>query len=181
MKTNIRRLVYLAIICAISVVLIYFIRLPIFPAAPYLEYDPADMPLMLAALMFGPWWGLAATVVASAVQAATVSAGSGIVGFFMHVFATGLYVIAAGLLYRLFGKKLRGLIFALIVATLVATAAMVPLNLIFTPMYGTPIDVVRGMIWPIIIPFNLITFGINSLVTALVYHSIKYIIEKEQK
>lgn len=178
MKTNVRRLVFLAIFCAVSVVLIYLIRLPIFPAAPYLVYDPADVPLMIATFMFGPWWGLAVTAVASAVQAATVSA-DGIIGFCMHVFATGAYVITAGLIYKGMGQNLRATIVSLVVATLAAAAMMVPLNLIFTPMYGTPIDVVKSLIWPVIIPFNLIKFGLNSLITAVVYRSVKYFVGKK--
>ena len=166
MKTNVRRLVYLAIFCAVSVALIYVIHLPIFPAAPFLEYDPADIPLMLATYMFGPLWGLAATVVASLIQAVTVSSSSGIIGFCMHVFATGTYVLVAGFLYNRMGKNLRATIVSLVVATLAAV----------TPMYGTPVDVVKSMMWPVIVPFNLIKFGLNSVITAVLYRSVKYFI-----
>lgn len=176
MKTNVRRLVYLAIFCAVSVALIYVIHLPIFPAAPFLEYDPADIPLMLATYMFGPLWGLAATVVASLIQAVTVSSSSGIIGFCMHVFATGTYVLVAGFLYNRMEKNLRATIVSLVVATLAAVAMMIPLNLIFTPMYGTPVDVVKSMMWPVIVPFNLIKFGLNSVITAVLYRSVKYFI-----
>lgn len=178
MNTNVRRLVYLAVFCAVSVALIYLIHLPIFPSAPFLEYDPADIPLMIATFMFGPLWGLAATAAASFIQACTVSSGSGVIGFFMHVFATGAYVIVAGLLYQRMGKGLRATIVSLAVASLVAVAVMIPLNLIFTPMYGTPIDVVKSMMWPVIVPFNLIKFGINSVLTAVVYRSVRYAIRK---
>ena len=144
----------------------------------YLVYDPADVPLAIATSMFGPWWGLAATAVASAVQASTVSA-DGIIGFCMHVFATGTYVIIAGLIYKGMGQNLRATIVSLVVATLAAAAMMVPLNLIFTPMYGTPIDAVKSLIWPVIIPFNLIKFGLNSIITAVVFRSVKYFVGKK--
>ena len=173
MKTNVRRLVYLAIFCAISVVLIYLIHLPIFPAAPFLEYDPADVPLLLSGFMFGPIWGLFTTVVAWAVQATTVSAGSGIIGFFMHVFATGVYVLVAGSIYRYSKKTLGATILALLCATLAATAMMIPLNLIFTPTDGTPIEAVRDMMWPVIVPFNLIKFSLNSVLAALLYRLLR--------
>ncbi len=132
---------------------------------------------MIATYMFGPWWGLACTVVASAVQAATVSS-DGIIGFCMHVFATGAYVITAGLIYRAMGCNLRATIVSLITATLVAAAMMVPLNLIFTPMYGTPVEMVKDLIWPVIIPFNLIKFGLNSFITAVIYRSVNYFVRK---
>lgn len=177
MKTNVRRLVYLAIFCAISVVLIYVIHLPLFPAAPFLEYDPADVPLLLAGFMFGPLWGILTTVVACAVQATSVSAASGIIGFFMHVFATGVYVLVAGTIYRFSKKTLGATVTALVAATLAATAMMIPLNLIFTPMYGTPIEAVRDMMWTIIVPFNLIKFSMNSVLTALIYRLLRRFIK----
>lgn len=177
MKTNVRRLVYLAIFCAISVVLIYLIHLPLFPAAPFLEYDPADVPLLLSGFMFGPVWGLLTTVVACAVQATSVSASSGIIGFFMHVFATGVYVLVAGTIYHFSRKSLGATIAALIAATLAATAMMIPLNLIFTPMYGTPIEAVRDMMWTVIVPFNLIKFSMNSVITALLYRLLRRFIK----
>ena len=45
--TNVRRLVIAAMCIALSVALIAVIHLPIIPAAAWLEYDPADIPLML--------------------------------------------------------------------------------------------------------------------------------------
>ena len=40
---NLRYLTQMGVLAAISIVLVYLIRFPIFPAAPFLEYDPADI------------------------------------------------------------------------------------------------------------------------------------------
>ena len=85
-------------------------------------------------------------------------------------------MLVAGFLYNRMGKNLRATIVSLVVATLAAVAMMIPLNLIFTPMYGTPVDVVKSMMWPVIVPFNLIKFGLNSVITAVLYRSVKYFI-----
>ncbi len=37
----------MAMLVAVSVVLVYLVHFPIFPAAPFLEYDPADIPNMI--------------------------------------------------------------------------------------------------------------------------------------
>ena len=60
---KISRLAKLGVLAALSVVLVFFIHFPIFPAASYLEYDPADIPIMIATFAFGPWYGLLMTVV----------------------------------------------------------------------------------------------------------------------
>jgi len=168
-KTNVSRLVVAAMGIALSIVLIYLIHLPIIPAAPWLEYDPADIPLMLLGFLYGPVWALIATAGACAIQAMTVSAGSGIIGFCMHFFATGLYVCVSGILYRVFKRDFRAAIISTIIAFAAAVAMMIPLNLIFTPMYGTPIEAVKELLLPAIVPFNLIKFGLNSVITLILY------------
>ena len=51
------------------------------------------------------------------------------------------------------------------------TLMMIPLNLIFTVYFlGISRDVVVSMLFPIIIPFNLIKAGTNSVITFSVYH-----------
>jgi len=168
MKNNTKTLTTVAILAAISIALAYVVRFPIFPAVSYLEYEPADMPVIIGGFLFGPFWGLLLTLLVSGLQAMTVSAGSGVIGFFMHVIATSAYMLAASLIYRKM-KSNGGVIAGLAAGTLAATLLMIPLNLIFTPMYGISIDVVKAMLWPVIIPFNLIKFGINSILSYIVY------------
>ncbi len=171
-KINVRRLVIAAMCIALSVALIAVIHLPIIPAAAWLEYDPADIPLMLLGFLFGPLWALLATAAASAIQALTVSAGSGVIGFCMHFLATGLFVCVSGLLYRVFKRSFRAALWATVLAFLAACLIMIPLNLIFTPMYGVPLDTVKQLLFPAILPFNIIKFGVNSIITLILYRLI---------
>lgn len=57
------RLAKLGLLAALSIVLVFFIHFPIFPTAKFLEYDPADIPIMIATFAFGPWYGLMTTIV----------------------------------------------------------------------------------------------------------------------
>lgn len=50
------RLAKLAMMVAISCVLVVLIRIP-FPPAPFLEYDPADVPIYITTFAFGPGAG----------------------------------------------------------------------------------------------------------------------------
>ncbi|MEL7609906.1 MAG: ECF transporter S component [Bacillota bacterium] len=177
---NVKRLVRLGLLCALSVILMYAIRFPIFPAAPYLEYDMADVPILIGAFLFGPWWGLLLTLAVSVLQGITVSAASGVIGVAMHLVATGLFAGIAGLVYRK-NRTLKGAIIGLLLGSLAMTLAMIPLNLTLTVYYnGVPYDVVAGMIVPIIIPFNLIKAGINSLATLLLYKSVASVLRLER-
>ena len=93
------KLVKMGVMVAISVALVYLIHFPIFPAVAFLEYDPADIPILIGTFAFGPLAGLALTVVTSVIQGLTVSSGSGLYGILMHVIATGVLVIVSGSIY----------------------------------------------------------------------------------
>jgi len=174
---SVRRLVVLALLVAAGVAMSLYIRFPIFPTAPWLEYDAGDIPVIFAAFLAGPFWALGVAFVMCAIQALTVSAASGIIGFLMHFLATGLFVFTAGLLYRRFPKKAA---LAMFCGAVAAILSMIPLNLIFTPLYGTPIEAVKEMLLPVIVPFNAIKFGINAVVAYLVYRPLKPTLEQYQ-
>lgn len=167
-----RKLTTMGLMAAFSVMLVAVIHFPIFPAAPFLEYDPADIPIFICTFLFGPVSGLILTVVVSVIQGLTVSAASGPIGILMHVFATGTFVLVSGLIYRA-NKTRRGAVLALISGVAVWVLAMCVWNLIFTPIFmGTPREAVMQILLPVIVPFNLIKAGANSVITFAIYKSI---------
>lgn len=168
-KTNVRKLVRMAMLSALGIVLVIWPRIPIIPVAPWLEYEMADVPMLIGAFMYGPVSGLIMTVVVSAIQAFTVSASSGWVGFVMHVIATGTLVFVAGTIYKFMHTR-KGAILSLIAGALSMTAVMIPTNLFFTVQFwGVPYDTVVASIVPVLLPFNLIKAGLNSIIVVLLY------------
>ena len=87
--TNTRKLTTMAILTALSVCFVALIHFPIFPAVAFLEYDPADIPILICGFAFGPAAGFIVTLIAAFIQGFTVSAQSGIYGIIMHIVATG--------------------------------------------------------------------------------------------
>ncbi len=181
MKFTTRKLVIMALFVALSVGLVYLIRFPIFPAAPYLEYDPADIPILIGSFAFGPVAGIILTVIASGIQALTVSAHSGVYGFIMHVIATSTLVVVASGIYRIKHTRV-GAVIGLVSGTIAMALVMMVANHFITPLFmGVPTSFVDAMLLPIILPFNLIKAGGNSLITFFVYKAIsKYIIHGEK-
>ncbi|HHT37196.1 MAG: ECF transporter S component [Candidatus Wallacebacter cryptica] len=164
-----KELVQMAVLTAISIVLVYLVRFPIFASAPFLEYDMADVPILIGTFLFGPISGLLLTAAVSILQGLTVSAQSGWIGIIMHIIATGTFVVVAGAIYR-FNHTRIGAIIALVCGSIAMTLMMIPLNLIFTVHFmGVDRAVVVDMLIPVIIPFNLIKACANSIVTFLVY------------
>ncbi|MDD4494866.1 MAG: ECF transporter S component [Eubacteriales bacterium] len=164
---RINKMVRMAVLSALGIVLAYLVRFPLLVS--YLEYDMGNIPILIGSFMYGPVGGLILTFVVSAVQALTFSAQSGWVGFAMHFIATGVLSLVAGTIYR-FAHTKKGAVVSLIAASIAVTAVMIPTNLFFTVRYwGTPYDVVVASIWPVIIPFNLIKAGSNSIIVGLIY------------
>ena len=48
------KLAKMGMLVAISIVLVALIHFPIIPAVPFMEYDPADIPILLGTFAFGP-------------------------------------------------------------------------------------------------------------------------------
>ena len=171
-RINTLKLTTIGILTALSIALAFFIRFPIFPQAPFLEYDPADIPILIITFTYGPLAGLIATVIASLVQGLTVSAHSGVYGILMHIISTGSYVVVAGVIYRIRHDRLGGSI-GLFCGVLISAALMAAANLVITPLFmGVPIEVVKPMLFPVIIPFNLIKSGINGILVFVIYKPV---------
>ncbi len=172
-----KKTVTLGILGAISIVLVILVHFPLFPAVPFLEYDPADVPIIIATFAFGPLGGFILTAVVSILQGVTVSSASGIVGIFMHIFSTGSYSLVAGNVYK-HNKTKKGAVIALILGTIASVIVMTLWNLIVTPRYlGIPVlAIVELMPW--IVLFNIIKSSVNSVISYFVYKPVSNLIKK---
>lgn len=183
-NNNVRRLTTLGVLCAVSVMLVALIHFPIFPAVSFLEYDPADIPILIGTFLFGPVWGLVLTLVTCVIQGLTVSAQSGFYGIAMHFFAVGTHIIISGLIYN-HNKTKKTALISIIFGTLGATLVMIPANLMLTPTYlsafGMDISAAKATVnslLPFIILFNLTKYSINGVITYLVYKKIHFFLKK---
>ncbi|MCR5481861.1 MAG: ECF transporter S component [Clostridia bacterium] len=165
------KLAKMGMLGAISLVLVYFVHFPIFPAVAFLEYDPADVSILLGTFAFGPLAGFLLTLVVSVIQGVTVSAQSGIYGIIMHLIATGSYVLVAGNIYSR-NKTRKGAIVALAAGVAIWVVVMYFANLFITPAFmGAPVEVIKGLM-PFILGFNFIKAGLNSVITFILYKKI---------
>lgn len=167
----------MAMLVAVSIVLVMIIHFPIFPAVAFLEYDPADIPILIGTFAFGPLAGIVLTVVTSLIQGLTVSAASGVYGIIMHIIATSALVLVAGTIYRR-NKTKKSAVIGLIAGTAAMAVVMFFANMLITPAFtGMPLAGVMNLM-PFIILFNIVKAGINSVVTFLLYKRISPFLHK---
>lgn len=179
MNSRLKQLSVMAMLVAVSIVLVWTIHIP-FPLATFLVYDPADVAILIGAFAYGPLSGILLTVVASVIQGVTVSADGGIYGIIMHILATSTLVLISSVAYRIRHTR-GGAAAGLFVGTFAMAAVMMIANHFITPFYMmVPTAAVDQMLIPIVLPFNLLKAGINSIITFLVYKVVsRYLVHGE--
>lgn len=178
-QKSIIQMTQLAVLAAISVVLVAFVRIPLIPAAPFLVYDMADAPILIAALLFGPGPALLVLFVVSVVQSVFFG-GNGWVGLVMHLFASGALIFLTGEFYKRKHRFLDAII-GMVLGTLAMTALMVPMNYIFTVhFFGMPKAAVDAIMLPAIVPFNLLKASLNSAIAVVLFKSLQPFVQKNR-
>lgn len=171
-----KHFIYAGMLGGLSLVLSLLVHFPLIPQAPFLLYDPGDVPILVASFKFGPGLGVLLALIVATLFALITGEG-GPWGILMHFLATGSYVFLAGWIYRKRRTAQRAVL-GLVLAPLLMTAIMVLANLLVTPIYlGVPRSVVWGMLLPAIIPFNLLKGVINGAITFFVYKRISVFLE----
>ena len=170
-----RRIAMYALFVALAMA-VSFIEFPLMPAAPWLKYDPSGVVCLVAGFAFGPS------------AAAIVS----VLGFLPHLFtnpwgtlmavlvALALSVPAA-VIYRRRRTRTSALV-GIIVGALLALVVAIGANLVITPMYAhmSMADVAK-LIVPVLLPFNLIKFVLNGVITFLIYKPISTLLERGRR
>lgn len=169
---SVRELVTLAIFSALGMAL-SFIQIPIFPPAPYLQYDPSGIVTLTVALMYGPAAGIMVQLV-SWIPKLIMSPLGSLLTFVAMIGA----VLIVGLIYKKF-HNLKGAIVAIVVGSVVFTAIAIAMNFVITPIYtpGVTVEAVASMVVPILLPFNIIKCTINGVVTGLLYKPVSNLVK----
>lgn len=170
-KQNTKKLVTLAMLSAIAFLMVFIFRIPIFPSADFLKYEPKDVIITFGGFLYGPLAALFISLAVSLIEMVTISS-TGIIGFAMNVLSTCAFSCTAALIYK---KKhtLSGAVIGLSAGTALMTLIMILWNYLLTPLY-MKVDraVVAGMLVPVILPFNLLKGGINASLASLLYRPL---------
>lgn len=176
---NTRRLVVLSLFCAIAYVSVFMLRIS--GIGGFLTFDIKDMIMTIAAMHFGPLAGALIALTVSLLEMVTVS-GTGPWGFLMNFVSSTVFVCCASTVYRYFPvikKRIIGAVTGLGIATVLMTAVMLVMNLVVTPIYmKISVDVVKGMLLPVLLPFNLIKATLNSSLVMMLYKPVTTALKK---
>ncbi|MCL2406745.1 MAG: ECF transporter S component [Defluviitaleaceae bacterium] len=163
-----RHLTLAALLTAAAVASALVINIRFVPTAPFLAYDPKDIFVVFGGFLFGPLTAFTMAVVVSFIEMVTVSP-DGPYGMLMNLVSTASFVCVASFIYHK-KKTIIGAITGLVGGVVFMTISMTLWNYIVVPVYmGVPRFVVRDMLLPVFMPFNLIKGGLNAAAAMLLY------------
>lgn len=163
--SSVKKMVLLAMLAAISYLLVSLVRIPV---VLFLKYEPKDVVITIGGFLFGPMASFMVSLVVSLLEMVTVS-DTGPIGCVMNLLSTCSFACTAALIYK---KKhtLRGAITGLILGSVLMVITMLLWNWLITPWYmGVDRGTVEGMLLPAFLPFNLLKAGLNSALTLSLY------------
>ncbi|MBQ8612094.1 MAG: ECF transporter S component [Oscillospiraceae bacterium] len=164
-QTRTRTLTLLAMFSALAFVVMTVGRVPI---VMWLKYDPKDVIITFAGLLFGPLSSLAVSLAVSLIEMVSVS-DTGILGCVMNVLSTCSFACTAAFVYSR-RRTLGGAVLGLVSGVLLMTAAMLLWNYLLTPLYmNQPREQVAALLVPVFLPFNLFKGSLNAALTLLLY------------
>lgn len=171
---NTRTLVTLAMLSTVAFILMWVFRIPV---VAFLKYEPKDVVIAIAGLLYGPLPAVMVSVVVSLLEMVTVST-TGFIGFFMNVLATCAFVCPAAYLYKR-RQSFAGAAAGLVIGVIAMTAVMLLWNYLITPFYmHVPREEVAAMLVPVFLPFNLLKGGINAALVVLLYKPLVMVLRR---
>lgn len=168
MNSKTKKLTTVAMLCAITYVVMAVGRIPI---VLFLKYDPSDVIVTLGGFIWGPMTSCIVSVVVAVIEMITVSE-TGILGCIMNIVQTLSFACTAAVIYK---KKhtLSGAVIGLVSGWIISVFVMLLWNYLVTPLYmGYSREVVEEMLLPVFLPFNLLKGGLNASITFLLYKPV---------
>lgn len=150
-----------------------FIEVPLFGDVAWLKYDPSGIIVGLVALLFGPWQGVAVAALSWLPHAAISPLGAA-----MNIAASAALALVLGGVCR-GGAGVGRLVLGGIGGACLAAAVSICLNFAVTPVYlSATYEQVAALVIPYLLPFNLVKAGINALLAAIAFRSLRHLLEE---
>ena len=174
MKTNnLKKSVVLAMFAALAFATLFVLHIG--GIGGFLSLDVKDAIIMVASMIFGPLAGVIISLLVSFIEMFVMSTTQ-FWGFLMNFFSTAIFVSVGSSIYRYaprINKTMTGAVIGLFASVVCTTAAMIPLNLLITPIYThMPVSTIAAMIIPLLLPFNALKTLINAAFVLIIYKPI---------
>ena len=193
-RTKVKKIAFIGLMGAVSAVLMLF-RFPIPLMPPFLSFDLSGLMEMLGGFMFGPMAAACIIVVKILLQLVMQGSFSLGTGELQNLILSCSYVLPALIIYHR-NKTKKMAITGMAVSTIFVSVMAVFTNLyliipFYVKLFGMSMDDIITMCRTVspamknvttmavfgLLPFNLIKYGVTSLVTFIVYKRLSRVIK----
>ncbi|EKY22203.1 ECF transporter S component [Clostridium celatum] len=178
-STKLNKMIKVAVLVAISVVLMYF-DFPIIPAFPWLMIDLSEIPALMGGFAYGPITGGVIVILKVLLRFLLKGTGTGFVGEVANIIIGLALVVPAAWIYHR-NKSKKTAILGMIVGALVMQVAGVFANIyILLPLFNMHLEGAELMayIFGGLVPFNGVKALLVSIGTYLLYKRVSVAIFK---
>lgn len=164
-KYPVKKMVLLAMLAAVSYLIVSLIRIPV---VLFLSYEPKDVVITIGGFLLGPMTSFIISLVVSLLEMVTISQ-TGPIGGLMNLLSTCTFACTAAFIYKK-RRTANGAVIGLLVGSIAMVTAMLLWNWLITPLYmGVSREAVEEMLIPAFLPFNLLKAGLNSAFILILY------------
>lgn len=174
MKYSVKKLVLLAMMAAVSYLIVAVVRIPV---VLFLKYEPKDVVITIGGFLLGPMASFIISALVSLLEMVTISE-TGPIGCLMNLLSTCTFACTAAFIYKK-QHSLKGAVIGLITGGIFMVGIMLLWNWLITPLYmGVERSAVEAMLLPAFLPFNLLKAGLNSALTLFLYKPLASALRK---
>jgi len=171
---NIQKMVLLAMLAAVSYLLVTLVRIPV---VIFLKYEPKDVVITIAGFLLGPASSFVISLVVSLLEMLTIS-DTGPIGALMNLLSSCSFACVAALIYKR-KHNLKGAIAGLLLGSVAMIIIMLLWNWLITPWYmNVPRQEVQAMLIPAFLPFNALKAGFNTALVLGLYKPLTSALRK---
>lgn len=177
-----RHLTIIALLSAISFVLMVFPQFPILPGASFLKIDFSIVPVLMGTLLLGLKQGYLILILRSVLKLLLNNEGPGdLIGLPMNIIGMAIFITIIILVMRRTNVSKKQFMWGTLLGTLGLTLVMVILNYVYAvPLYAlfanfdirATIGMGHYLLW-MVVPFNLIEGVILGTVSGVVFYSLQ--------
>ncbi len=164
---TLKKMTGIAMFAALAYGVTMVFRIPVM----FLTYDAKDAVLVIASFIYGPVASLPMSLICSLLEFITIG-DTGFWGFLMNFCSSFAYCFTASIIYK-YRRTFNGAIISLASAAVVFVGVMLILNLLITPIYtGANLETVKGLILPLLLPFNVAKALMNTAFAMILYKPV---------
>lgn len=186
MNNKIKMVAYISVFAALSIVLM-MISIPVFFAPNFYKIDLSDVPAILVAVIYGPFYGVLVEIIKIIVHCILKGMSDYGIGAFANLLIGSIFVFTFGYTYRLLKLKFKMLISSVLAVLMMVLVASLLNKYLLIPIYekmfhldvvsmgnkiNSSVNSMDTFIIFCVAPFNLLKASIESLIAVFLYKRI---------